>query len=403
MRATTRRRAAPGRHPYPRDVRAREDGPRLAWVDALRVYALLAVFVVHVAAPFDPWDRWHVVNAERSPLLGLVVVLFAPWLMPLVMLLAGVGTWHSLGHRANRAWLGERATRILVPLAVGMLVLVPPQVWLERRLEGRFTGSLPAFYPHLLDGGLYPRGNLAWHHLWFLAHLLAYAVLTLPLFRFLQAPRGRRLLRRLARVCSGHGGLLLLSLPLVVERHLLSPFLTGDRVLFADWSNRGLMLAAYVYGFVLGGERRLGEAIDREWPWAAAGALAGTIALGAVALHGIIPSRLPVPFTPGYLAFWALYAWGAWSWMVALLGAARRWLRRETPFVRWGTRVGAAWYLWHQPIVVAAAFVVVQSRLALPAKVAAVLALSLGTTLVVVESLRRLPWIGVPFGIRARR
>ena len=376
---------------------------RLAWVDALRVYALLAVFVVHTVAPFDPWDHWHIVNAERSRLLGELVLLFAPWLMPLVMMTAGVGAWHSLTHRSNASWIRERAVRVLLPLAVGLVVLVPPQVWLERRLEGRFSGSLLAFYPHLLDGGLYPRGNLAWHHLWFLGHLFVYAVVTLPLFRYLQRPHGHALLQRIARLCGGRGGLLWLSLPLVLERHLLAPFLTGDRVLFADWSNRGLMLAAYVYGFVLAGERWLGEEIDREWPMALVGALASTVMLSAAAWLGILPWHVPAPFTLAYLAFWALYAWGAWSWMVAVVGAGRRWLREETPFVRHGTQVGAAWYLVHQPVIVAVAFVVVQWRLALPAKVASVLVLSAGATILVVEALRRLPWIGAGFGIRARR
>ena len=375
---------------------------RLAWVDALRVLALLGVFLVHVASPFDPWDRWHVTNPERSRLLGELVVLVAPWLMPLVMLLAGVGAWHSLQHRTGRAYLRERALRILLPLAAGMVVLVPPQVWLERRLQGRFDGSLLAFYPHFVDG-LYPRGNFSWHHLWFLGHLFAYAVVTLPLFRFLQGDRGHRLLGRIARACSGPGGLLLLSLPLVVERHLLSPWLTGDRVMLADWSNRGLLLAAYVYGFVLAGERWLGERIDVEWRWALGGALVSSALLGTAAWHDLLPARVPAPFTLGYLVFWSLYAVGAWSWMVALLGMGRRWLHGESRAVRWGTEVGAAWYLVHQPVIVGWAYLVVQWRAPLVAKAAALLALSFGATFLVVEALRRIPAVGALFGLRRRR
>ena len=376
--------------------------PRLVYVDALRVLALLGVFVVHVCSPFDPWDRWHITNGERSRLFGEVILIMAPWLMPLVMLLAGVGAWHSLQHRSNGIYLRERASRILVPFAVGMLLLVPPQVWLERRLEGRFTGSLLAFYPHFTDG-LYPRGNFSWHHLWFLGHLFAYAVVTLPLFRYLQGPRGHHLLDRIARLCSGPGGLLWLSIPLVIERHLLSPFLTGDRLFFADWSNRGLLLAAYVYGFVLASERWLGAAIDREWRWALGGALASSMVLGLAAWVGLIPARVPRPFTLGYVAFWTFYAWSAWSWMVAILGAGRRWHRTESRALRYGADVGAAWYLVHQPVIVAVAFVVVQWQATLAVKAASLLVLSTGATLVVVEALRRLPVGGALIGIRPRR
>jgi glucan biosynthesis protein C len=376
-------------------------GTRLVYVDALRVLALAGVFVVHVCSPFDPWDRWHITDPQRSRLLGEVVLLMAPWLMPLVMLLAGVSAWHSLRHRADGAYLRERAARVLLPLAVGMVLLVPPQVWLERRLQGRFDGSLLEFYPHFVEG-LYPRGNFAWHHLWFLAHLAVYAVVTLPLFRYLQGAPGHSLLRRVARLCRGPGGLLWLSLPLVLERHLLSPFLTGDRVLLADWSNRGLLLAAYVYGFVLAGERWLGEEVDREWRWALAGALAGSALLGTAAWHDLLPSQVPPPFTLGYLAFWSLYAIGAWAWMVAAIGIGRRWLREESRVVRYGTEAGAAFYLVHQPVIVAVAYVLVPWRAPIAAKVATLAVLSAAATLLVIEALRRVPAVGPLFGVRAR-
>ena len=373
---------------------------RLVWVDALRLLALAGVFVVHACSPFDPWDRWHIQNAERSRLLGEVVVLLAPWIMPLVMLLAGVGAWHALRHRTNATYLRERAARLLLPFAVGMVLLVPPQVWIERRLRGQFDGSLLAFYPHFVEG-LYPRGNLSWHHLWFLAHLLVYAIVTLPLFRYLQGARGHWLLRRLGRLCSGPGGLLWLSLPLILQRHLFSPLLTGDRVHYADWSNRGLLLAAYVYGFVLAGERWLGERIDREWRWALAGAMASSVLVGTAAWHGLLPWRVPPPFTLSYLVFWALYAVGAWSWMVAMLGIGRRWLRAESPLLRWGGDVGAAFYLLHQPVIVAVASLVVPWRAPLAAKVASLALLSLALTLALLEALRRLPGARTLLGLRA--
>lgn len=376
--------------------------PRLVYVDQLRVLALLGVFVVHVCSPFDPWDAWHVRSPDRSRVLGEIVALMAPWLMPLVMLLAGVSAWYSLAHRSNGAYLRERALRVLLPFAAGMVLLVPPQVWIERRLNGQFAGSLPAFYPHFVEG-LYPRGNFSWHHLWFLAHLFAYAVVTLPLFRFLQGERGHALLRRLARLCSGPGGLLWLSVPLVVERHLLSPLLTGDRVLATDWSNRGLLPMAYVYGFILAGERWLGEDIDREWRRALVGAVLCTTALALAAWHGLIPSRVPPPFTVGYLLVWTAYAFGAWSWLVALLGIGRRWLRDESRFYAYGAETGAAWYLVHQPVIVAVAALVVYWKAPLAVRAAALLALSFAATFAIVEALRRLPVVRALFGFQRGR
>lgn len=43
--------------------------PRIGWradLEWLRVIALLAVFTIHVAEPFNPWDSWHIVSPARS-------------------------------------------------------------------------------------------------------------------------------------------------------------------------------------------------------------------------------------------------------------------------------------------------------------------------------------------------
>lgn len=373
---------------------------RLVYVDRLRVLAMAGVFVIHVAQPFNPFDQWHVTDVHRSRLVGEVVVLMAPWIMPLFMLLAGVGAWFALERRSNGDYLRERAVRLLVPLAVGMALLVPPQVWLERRLRGQFDGSLLEFYPHFLDG-LYPRGNFSWHHLWFLALLFANAVVTLPLFRWWRSARGRAQLGRVARLCSGPGGLLWLSLPLVAERLLLSPWVSGDHALATDWSNRSLLLMAYVYGFVLAGEPWLGEDIDREWPRALAGALVGTALLVWATWTGVLPARAPRPWTPAWLLLWTAYAFGAWSWLVAIVGIARRALRAAhagSPRWRRAGEVTAAWYLVHQPVIVAVAYVVVQWRAPVAAKVAAVLVASFALTLAIVEALRLVPVVRTVLG-----
>ena len=360
-----------------RDI-ARPREPRVAWIDWLRLLALAGVFVVHVSQVFNPWDAWHVTNAERSRVVGEAAVLFAPWVMPLLMLLAGVGAWHSLAHRTNAQYVRERAVRLLVPLVVGVLVLVPPQVWAERRWRGQFDGSLLAFYPHAFSGGLYPSGNLSWHHLWFLAHLFAYAVVTLPLFRYWRGARGREQMRRIARLCGGRAGLLWLALPLLVERHL-AWVLQGREA--RDWSGQSMLLVTYVYGFVLAGEPALGRDVDAQWRRALVYAALSTLVLTTLCWFGIVPARLPPQSAPGALAFWTAYAVGAWAWVVALLGAGRRYLHAETRVLARARRDGYAWYLLHQTVIVVVAARVVTWHAGIPLKLATIAVVSLAATL----------------------
>jgi peptidoglycan/LPS O-acetylase OafA/YrhL len=365
-------------------------GTRLVYVDNLRAIVIGLVLVVHVAEVFNPWDEWHITNDVRSRAIGEVAVLLAPWIMPLVMLLAGVSAWHSLRHRSNAAYIRERILRVLVPLVIGTLILVPPQVYLERRLRGQTAVSFLAFLPHFFDG-IYPRGNFSWHHLWFLAHLFVYSLVAIPIFRFWQGERGRHQLARMARVCGGSLGILWLALPLVIERQLLWGVFPERHMLAADWSNHALLLVAYLYGFLLSGEGWLGAAIDAQWRATLGVALSLTAGLMAGTWFGFIPGRIPPPYSWRYLLFWTAYAVGAWAWMVAVLGAGRRWLTRDTPVLRYGHEMSYGWYLVHQPIIVAVAFVVVPWQWSVGAKAALIFCVSAAGTLAVTEVLRRIP------------
>ncbi|MDE3174171.1 MAG: acyltransferase [Gemmatimonadota bacterium] len=388
--------------PPPPDRAAAPAPARLPYVDALRVLALAGVVVVHVAQVFNPADEWHIQNPERAPWAGALAALMAPWIMPLFFVVAGIATWHSLARRSNREFLAERARRLLLPLVVGTLLFVPPQVYLERRLHGEFGGSFLRFLPHFFDG-IYPKGNLSWHQLWFLAHLFAYSVALLPLFRYWQSPRGSSAMRRLAGFARTRTGLLALALPLILERQLLWGLFPERHMLAADWSNHALLLVAFAYGFAVAGAPALAASIDRYWRGlAAVGAAISSLLIAAVWV-GAVPFHLPPPYAPRYLGFWTLYAIDAWAWIVALLGAGRRWLRTESAAVRAGRRYGLAWYVLHQPILLALAYGIVQWRLDVFPKFVLLLTGTVVLTWVAGLAGERVPGLRLVLGFDAQR
>jgi glucans biosynthesis protein C len=380
-------------------VESRDPRPdRLHYVDGLRVLALAGVFLVHVSMVFNPFEPWHIQDPVGSRAIGQVAVLMAPWVMPLFMLLAGVSAWFSLQHRSNMGVLRERSERILLPLAVGVLVLIPPQVYLERRLHGEFTGSYLAFYPRFFDG-IYPDGNFSWHHLWFLGHLFVYSIVALPLFRFWQSERGRLQLHRVAAWLGRRGGLIWLAVPLMLQRVVLWVFFEERELLTHDWSNQGLLFVAYLYGFALAGEPSFGKQVDREWRRAAVAALVATGTLGVLTWIGFLPERLPQPYSPRFILFWALYAVGAWAWIVALLGAGRRWIGGPGRIMRYAGTRAYIWYLLHQTVIVAGAYLVVQSDAGMAWKYAALLVGAVAVTLAGAEVLARMGIVGRALGV----
>jgi len=370
-------------------------------VDWMRVVAVLLVFVTHVAQVFSPIDDWHIENPETSQALGQFTVFMAPWLMPLFLLLAGQSAWFALRHRDSRRYLRERVFKLLIPLMVGTVVVVPPQIYLRRLSRGEFEGSFLSFYPHFFNG-LFPEGNFSYGHLWFLAYLFIYALVGLPLFRFLQGSRGRRWLRTLSRVVDLPGGILWLFVPLAIGQILLRPhFPQTTGAVVGDWATHAWFFPVYVLGFVVMLEPRLEGAIARDWRSALFPALLTSFGLGVFALPGEVYERIPVEPSFWYFVFWTGFTLSTWSWLVFLCGAARAWLSFSSRFLRyWGDRV-YPFYVFHQTVIVIAAYHVVRWPLPVAAKFPLALVFSLVGTLLILEALGRVPRIRGLFGLRA--
>ncbi len=370
--------------------------PDVQW---LRVVGMLLVFAVHVAEPFNPWDAWHIQNAARSKWLGELALLLAPWIMPLFMVLAGESAWYALAKRSAGAYVRERLLRIGLPLVAGILILVPPQVWLERRLNGQFSGSLVAFYPHFFDG-VYPQGNFSWHHLWFLVFLLVFSLLTLPVLEALRTHRGRRFMAVAALACEGRLGLVALVVPAIVVKVGVAAASGGFAPLAFDWSNRALLLPAFLAGFAYGGEPGFRRAVDRHWRAALAVALLVSAALAAWAWPGHVLGRLPPARSAGGVALWFGYASGAACWLVALLGVARRDHREGSVVLERASEMVYPFYVLHHPIVVAVAYVVVQWRIGAAPAFAAVASASLVATLALCTVVSAFGPLRILFGLR---
>jgi peptidoglycan/LPS O-acetylase OafA/YrhL len=63
--------------------------------------------------------------------------------------------------------------------------------------------------------------------------------------------------------------------------------------------------------------------------------------------------------------------------------------------------MGYGWYVMHQPVIVAVAFVVVRWRASIPTELAVLLIVSLGGTLAAAELLQRTPFVRQLFGFHS--
>ncbi|MEX2283411.1 MAG: acyltransferase [Gemmatimonadota bacterium] len=360
----------------------------------LRVGAVALVLCVHTAQVFSPWQTWHVQNETRSRVLGEGMLLVGPWLMPLFMLLAGRSAWYSLARRNDRAYLVERIQRVLLPLVAGTLVLVPPQIYVHRTLDGSFSGSFVSFYPEFFRG-IFPRGNFTWAHLWFLAYLFVYAVVTLPVFRWLARvvptrpePSGRTILLA--------GGLL------IVAQIALRDRFPQNNALAGDWANHAQLLPAFVLGFLLTGNQRFEHALVRyRWHALVMGTLASAV-LAVLAWQGRLDERLESLDYRARIAVWAIYTIGAWTWLCAISAYARLHIRAESSLVRYARNAAFPVYLVHQTVIVLIGWWVVRLVLPVSAKFLLLTFLSFVASILAYETLRHTVVGRLLLGLRSR-
>jgi uncharacterized protein (DUF2147 family) len=150
---------------------------------------------------------------------------------------------------------------------------------------------------------------------------------------------------------------------------VLRPFWPGVQNLYDDWANVGYYSTFLLVGFLLAWAPALQTALAAEWRRALAVAGAATVVLLLVVLR-IIPSSTVA------LAGTAI---AGWCWVLALLGAAREFVRRPAPV----TLIESALpiYILHQPaLIIVGWFVVLPLSLGVWPKFMLLVALSMALT-----------------------
>ena len=250
-----------------------EKSTRLYYLDWLQVLAVLGVFLFHAVHPFDDIADWHIKNVEKSILATFFVGYFNLWGMPFFFLMAGATSWFSLRRRTAGRYVRERVSRLLIPFIIGALVLTPFQAFYELRHKGWWQGdsliefilsteARSYFYTeyHQLTFGTEIFGRIG-YRLWYLAYQFIFALISLPVFIWLNGDNGKRFTAWLARFADWRGGLLVFVIPLLITRFLLQPYFPA----YTGWADFAFLLIFFMSGYILISEERFRQAIFRDW------------------------------------------------------------------------------------------------------------------------------------------
>ena len=376
---------------------------RLYWVDWLKVLVIFGVFVFHAALVFS-FGSWVIHNHQTSLALSALSGFLWIWGMPLMFALAGAATWLALRSRGPGTFMRQRSARLLVPLAVGIALFSPFQAYLERLNQGRSPGSLVAFYATYLENvrfTLDPRWFWSYgFHLWFLGFLFVFSVAGLPAMAFGRTPRGQRAISAAAGFFSRRDAIFLLFLPAAAVQMALRPRYPA----YEDWADFGFWFVFYLLGAFTVADPRLVQAVKRHGGVAFAFGGALLFGLGVTALPGWLQAwELRPDYSAGYMLYEVLRALVTWTWILTCLALGITLLDRGSALLSYANEAGLPFYVIHHPVLVAAAYFIVQWPLGVWPKFILLLVITFAVTMVLYEALvRRVPAVRVAFGLKPR-
>lgn len=293
--------------------------------------------------PEADWG-WHVKNPELSEGLQWFMTLLNQWRLPLLFVVSGCGVFYALRSRTPKQFMQERFTRLFWPILFGMLgVIVPIQVYVERIFRHQFEGSFFAFWPSIFTTGGYPKGNLSWHHLWFIVYLLVYSIILLPLLLYIH--KSESIKAKLSNGLNNLGVLLSLGLLFILIAYTLDPIFPGTNNLTWDWANHAKYILAFMIGFCF-------AAAD---VWQTLNKHAKLLAIIAIALFvAYYTQRATYYVQQGPLREVRILCirCAAWVTILAILGNAHKFLNKSTPFLQYANESVLPFYILHQTITV---------------------------------------------------
>ncbi|GAA4765146.1 acyltransferase family protein [Stakelama sediminis] len=317
-------------------------------MDWLRVGAFALLILYHIAMVFIPWN-YHVKSTHIVHWAVLPMLAINAWRLSLLFVVSGYASRALLRRTGNPGeFARNRSLRLLIPLAFGIIVVVPVQPWVELVTKYGFTHSFAWFWLHdffsfrTIDGLFLPN----WNHLWFVGYLWVY---TMVLIAGAALIRSNRVQQFFDRLFGGIGVLLIPMAWLLMVHTWWFPMVGETHMLFDDGIAHAAYFPAFLFGFALGGSETVMRAIGRWWTVAAVLAMLGYATILAIELH----------WTDNFLqggtritVYAGAHAVQQGSAVIALIGIADRFWNHNYPIRATLTEAVFPFYIIHQTIIV---------------------------------------------------
>jgi glucans biosynthesis protein C len=379
-------------------------------LDWVRIGAFLLLIFYHVGVFYAPGPSAAGATSPRTlPWLVMPMLLVNPWRLLVLFVVSGAATRFMSDKMSSSTLLKSRSARLLIPLVFGILVVVPPQCYVQMIERCGYSGNYFNFWgrylladqhlclvgPHLIVP--------TWNHLWFVAYLWAFTVL-LTLVLLVAPAVLMRLQQTIERALSGWGLFLWpacwLALAWLSLEHL-----------YPLWYAYAIYIPAFLVGYLLAKSDVIWMRIDKvrrhvlayailsyctmiglAFLWL--GAHDGWGAKMAASHSGLRTLELR---TMGA----AVYGLNQWLWILVVFGFARHYLsNRDGPIRRYLTDAIFPFYIIHQTTIEVVGHYLAKEQLPLGTEATLLIGATIASCFVTYEVARRMRALRPLFGLK---
>lgn len=331
---------------------------RLHSLDWLRVIAIAVLVIYHTCMVYVPEWGYHYKNPLASESIQSFMILTSPWRMGLLWIVSGIALGFMLKGRQLLPLLQIRSNQLLLPLLIGVVFVVPVQLFAQMKQAGDMpldiVGFVWAFYVQPsqyfdnYSSGIWPRFDV--NHLWFLRSLWRFSILLLIVSPVLKLALFNRVFVWLSA-----------RLPAV-----LCVFFVP--VLLVEWLAEGESVREYYgfsllfTGFVLGIQNQFWQTLLRHvklLSWLALVAMLG-LQIGFVTIwqSGLHEHNLVLSTLIGIL-----YIINKILPVLAILALAQRFLNKENDLIKQLNPFVFPLYILHQSVIIGFAYAASNSQI----------------------------------------
>lgn len=373
-------------------------------LDWLRVIAFYILIFYHVGMIFVPWE-FHLKNPTTAEWFETWMAFLSQWRLPLLFTISGAVVFHSLGKRSGKVFMKERFVRLFIPLLFGMFVIVPPQIYFERILNGAQYESYFHFWVTVFNFVPYPEGgSLSWHHLWYVLYILVYSIIALPLFLYLRSERSVNFKNKLSGLLkSKPNAIYLVSIIFLIFYYALAPIFPTTHGLVDDWYNHAISFSFFVMGFFISSIEGTSELLSAKRKQSL--------------LISAIPASILILFVwgPTFEIFneeaeWFFILYGALKWMFipsflfAVFGYAKVLLNKSSKLLSYANESVYPLYILHQTVEIVFGYYIIQLDLPLMIKFALLVILTFGASFLLYEfAVKRVNLLRLFFGMKTNQ